>query len=338
MRVLVIGGTGFIGPDVVRRLSADGHAIALFHRGQTQADLPAHVLHILGDRHQLAASAGELRHFAPDIVLDMFPYNDEDATMVMGTVRGMARRVVAISSQDVYRAYGRLIGIEDGPPEPVPYSEDAPVREQLYPYRGKLAGEENYEKMLAERVVLGDPELPGTVLRLPMVYGPRDQQHRVFEYLKRIDDGRRFILLDASLERWRWTRGYVENVADAIALAIVNERAAGQVYNVGEPQALSLADWIRRIGRAAGWTGKLVLAPRERLPAFLHGTIDGAHDLVADTTRMRTELGYMEQVDLDEALHRTVEWERAHPPATIDTSRFDYAAEDAVLTQMGMGI
>ncbi len=37
MRILLLGGTGFIGPFVARRLSAEGHEVTLFHRGQTQA-------------------------------------------------------------------------------------------------------------------------------------------------------------------------------------------------------------------------------------------------------------------------------------------------------------
>ena len=41
MKVLVIGGTNFIGPPLVRRLVALGHEVAVFHRGRTQADLPA---------------------------------------------------------------------------------------------------------------------------------------------------------------------------------------------------------------------------------------------------------------------------------------------------------
>jgi nucleoside-diphosphate-sugar epimerase len=42
---------------------------------------------------------------------------------------------------------------------------------------------------------MGTAGLPGTVLRLPTVYGPGDYQHRLFEYLKRMDDGRPAILL-----------------------------------------------------------------------------------------------------------------------------------------------
>src|SRR5207249_1224013 len=118
--------------------------------------------------------------------------------------------------------------------------------EKLYPYRKNPPRKsddadqwmDDYEKILAERTVKGNPLLPGTVLRLPMVYGPRDDQHRLFPYLKRMDDKRPAILLDEDVAQWRWTRGYVENVAAAIALAVVDERAIGRIYNVGEPRTL----------------------------------------------------------------------------------------------------
>ena len=54
-----------------------------------------------------------------------------------------------------------------------------------------------------------------------------DRQHRMFEFLKRIDDHRTYILLDDKYAQWRWTKGYVENVAGAICLTVTDERAAG---------------------------------------------------------------------------------------------------------------
>ncbi|HCJ33637.1 MAG TPA: NAD-dependent dehydratase, partial [Ktedonobacter sp.] len=53
---------------------------------------------------------------------------------------------------------------------------------------------------------MSDPMLPGTILRLPMMYGPRDKQHRLFEYLKRMDDQRLAIILGEAYARWRWPR------------------------------------------------------------------------------------------------------------------------------------
>ena len=338
MRVLVVGGTNFIGPDVVRRLVELGHEVAVFHRGKTEAELPAEVVHLHGDRERLGEHAAAFRRFGPEVMLDMRPLGEEDARAVMGAAAGIARRVAAISSMDVYRAYGRLIGREPGPPDPVPLTEESPLREQLYPYREetlKAADDPRrwtdlYDKILVERVVLGDPALPGTILRLPMVYGPRDGQHRLFPHLKRMDDGRPAILLDERVAGWRSSRGYVENVAAAIALAVVEERAAGRVYNVEEVDALPEADWARAIGRAAGWWGEVVALPADRLPAHLRdeGT-DFAQDLVADTSRIREELGYAELIPREEALVRTVAWERANPPAEVDPAQFDYAAEDA---------
>src|SRR5215469_8304690 len=125
MRILVIGGTHFMGPLVVRSLSNSGHEVIVFHRGQTSADLPSGVKEILGNRQPLAPFAHELRRLEPDIVLDMIPFIEQDAQELMSTFSGIARRVVAISSQDVYRAFGRVNNKESGPPEPGPITEDS---------------------------------------------------------------------------------------------------------------------------------------------------------------------------------------------------------------------
>ncbi len=343
MRILVIGGTNFMGPLVVRSLSQQGHEITVFHRGQTQADLPKGVREILGDRRPIANSAAELQHLAPEVVLDMIPAIEQDAREIMSVFTGVARRVVAISSQDVYRAFGRVNGKESGPVDTVPITEDSPLRESLYPYRGETPREQDdprrwqddYDKILVERVVMNDPELPGTVLRLPMVYGPGDYQHRLFNYLKHMDDNRPAILMDEAEARWRCIHGYVENVADAIALAVTGERAAGRIYNVGEPFTFTMAEWVDKIGQTAGWQGRVVLVPRGRLPEPLRWGINAEQDIVVDSSRIRMELGYEERVSLDEALKRTIAWERANPPKEIDPKEFDYAVEDAFLALHG---
>ena len=347
MRVLVLGGTGFTGPHVVRRLCALGHVVAVYHRGRHEPDLPPEVVHIhepaieFLDR-RLSAHRNDFRRFAPDLVLDALAMNEQDARATVETFRGMVSRMVVLSSQDVYRTYGRLHRTEPGPPVRVPVAEDGPLRERLYPHRSDppraaddpRRGLDLYDKIPVERRFMDQPEFRGTVLRLPAVYGPDDAQHRLFPYLKRMDDGRPAILLAEPLGRWRWTRGYVENVAEAIALAVVDERAAGRIYNVGEPDALSEADWVEAIGRAAGWSGRVVAVPAEHLPARLRPRIDYSQDFVADTGRIRRELGHRETVPRAEALRRTVEWERANPPESIDPDQFDYAAEDAALAAL----
>lgn len=335
MRVLVIGGTNFIGPAVVERLAAAGHDVTVFHRGNTEQATSA-ATHIHGDRRELDAYRGDIERLAPGVVLDMAPMCAADAEAVLRACGGIVKRAVMISSVDVYRAYGRLHGTEQGPLEPVPLTEDSPLRERLFPYRGERGGRlDDYDKIPAEHAFMSDPRITGTVLRLAAVHGERDNQHRLFMELARMDAGRPAILVQQDILHWRWCRAYAGNVADAIALAVTDDRAAGRTYNVAEPEALSQEAWLRAVARIAGWHGEIVALPRERLPAQLQSANNYAQHMDVDSTRIRRELGYAERVAPDEGIARAVAWERAHSPERVDPRWVDFAAEDAALAAGG---
>src|ERR1700761_7229517 len=91
---------------------------------------------------------------------------------------------------------------------------------------------DDYDKIPAERMVMDDRELRGTVLRLPMVYGPGDPLHRFYSVVKGIADA---------------PRGYVENGEAAIALVATDDRAIGRIYNVCEEPSFSELEWARKI-------------------------------------------------------------------------------------------
>ena len=188
----------------------------------------------------------------------------------------------------------------------MPLTEDSPIRETLFLFRdseqeGRFDWSQDYEKVMVERVAQDEPKLPATVLRLPAVYGPGDYQHRLFGYATRIAEERPAIVLGRGLAEWRWTRGYVDNVAAAIKLAIEDDRSAGRTYNVGDPDAFTEIEWVQNIGRAVGWSGDILVVDDERFSVGLNHE----QDWVADTSRIRDELGYKEPVSLQHALqHR----------------------------------
>jgi nucleoside-diphosphate-sugar epimerase len=337
MRILLIGGNGFIGSPLTRELLEAGHEPAILHRGGDRAVQHANVRYIHADRNNLSACGSQVREFAPDVIIDLILSSGEQARQLMEFARGITPRVVALSSQDVYRAWGVLKRIEPGELEPLPLTEKSPLRSTRHLYAPEalraLQGifgwvNEAYDKIAVEQFIMSTPHVAGTVLRLPMIYGVGDRLNRFFPLVKRIADGRRVILLADDFAAWRAPRGYVDNVAHAIALAALDDRAGGRIYNICEEPCLPELEWQKRIARQINWSGEFVVLPVSRTPAHLRFPENAAQHIVVSSDPIRKELGYREIVDLDEGIRRTVAWEQAHPPAALDPQQFDYAAED----------
>jgi nucleoside-diphosphate-sugar epimerase len=345
MRVFIIGGTGFIGRHVVAELVKLGHEVSVFHRGKTPLALPKGVTDVVGERSSLDEVRDQIRTFAPNIVVDMILSSAVQAQATLDAFRGIARRVVAISSGDVYRATAVLHHLESGPPEPVPLTEDSRLRTQTQAYSPEALAaarkvfpwiDEHYDKVQVEMAISSDLALPATVLRLPMVYGPGDPLHRLHPTVKRILDGRPAIVYEESYARWVTCRGYVENVAHAIALATVSDAGAGRVYNVAERDPFTEAEWAAKAGAMLGWSGRVIAVPKHQTPAHLLEAGNLEQHLFMDSSRIRAELGYTEPVSVDEALRRTIEWEQANPPAGADPAKFNYRAEDEAISRMAV--
>jgi nucleoside-diphosphate-sugar epimerase len=338
MKFLIIGGTGFMGPSTAAQLQQAGHGVTVFHRGKT--NLRHGAKQIIGDRQRLGEYREAFAREKFDVVIDFILSSERQARLLMETFRGITRRIVALSSMDVYRAWGVFYGLEPGELEPMPVDENSAVRTKpAYPppVLQKVRGiypwvDDEYDKVPVERLTLSDRELAGTVVRLPMVYGPGDPLHRFHPFLKRMDDRRPYILFADDAAAMRTPRGYVENVAAGIALAATSEQAAGQIYNLGEAECFNELEWARKIAAATGWQGEFVVLPHDKTPPHLLWPGNTAQHQVVLSEKIRRELGFSEPVARDEAIRRTIEWERAHPPEGIGIP-FDYQAEDAAVKE-----
>jgi nucleoside-diphosphate-sugar epimerase len=141
-------------------------------------------------------------------------------------------------------------------------------------------------------------------------------------------------MLDERMARWKCPRGFVEDVASAIVLAVVDERATGRVYNVAEPAAYTEAEWVRLIAEVVGCWGEVVKVPGGRIP--LPYNMEQSFD--TDSARIRMELGFVEVENPKVAIERTIAWERANqsqPSSGIGL--LDYEAEDLLLWEIGLG-
>ena len=129
----------------------------------------------------------------------------------------------------------------------------------------------------------------------------------------------------------RWPRGYVENVAAAVALAATDDRAERRIYNVCEEPSFSELEWARQIASEMRWKGKFVVLPAERTPRHWLKPGNAAQHWTASSVCIRHELGHEEPVAIEDAIRQTIRRERENPPGDASLAQFDYAVEDAAV-------
>jgi nucleoside-diphosphate-sugar epimerase len=312
VRVVILGGTRFIGRAIVDELATD-HALLVVHRGEHEpTDLPE-VEHLHVARRELTTVRRELDRFGADAVVDVGAMNADDARQAVDAIPGDVRRV-AISSMDVYRAYESLH--TNRQTDAVPLDEDAPLRARRH-----IDGPD-VENLEVESVYR---PLDATVLRLGAVYGEHDYQDRLEFVLRRVRAGRRRIPIGPGT--FLFSRVYVRDVARVVRLALETDAARGEPFNVCERRTWSYRRLAEEIVGAAASGAELVVVPETDLPGDMLLTATLSQHLLGDPTKARGMLGW-EETDPREALARTVEWNLAHPPAAPDP---DFSADDHAL-------
>ena len=262
MKALILGGTGFIGRRVSELLHERGDEVTVAHRGVSEPVNWIPIRHIHADRHELTAQKSAIRSFGPDVVVDAGAFTAQDVDAVISVLPDVP--VVALSSQDVYQA---ISAFREGRNDvPVPIDEDSELRRNRYPYRGKgYAGvPEDYEKIDVEERWLARG---ATVLRLPMVYGPYDDQRREDAILRRVVAGRELIPVGAGT--LLWTRGHVDDVAGATLAAVDNRAGDGRAINIGEKTVFSIFNWYQQILDASDTEASLVRVDDHKVPEDL---------------------------------------------------------------------
>jgi 2'-hydroxyisoflavone reductase len=319
MRILVIGGTQFMGREIVRRLVGRGHDVWVLHR-RDHHDLGPAVGNLQADRADLAAVERILGEHAFDAVVDM-AYDWQKGTPA-GEVEATARacgpglhRYVFMSSSAAYG--GGLDRREDDPlaPDgvPLPYVQ---------------------HKAMAERALFrlhAEAGLPVVTFRPPFVYGPRQPFYREQFFWDRLRDGRPIILPDGGATPMQWV--YVDDVAEASVRAIEVPEAAGQAFNVAH-DPLTQRAFVEALARVAGVDPTLVPVPRADILAagghlfagrLYFGEYLDLPPLTQVVEKVTRVLG-VTLIAFEEGLRRGYEWYLAQPRRPLD-----YAFEDRLL-------
>lgn len=315
MSVAIIGGTGFVGSAVARRLALRGLVPIVIARGQHPVALPAEAVLVKADRMDGPAIAAAFRAHGVDTVIDIFALGLLNTAPVFAAMRDIGGRYLLLSSVDVYSNYGGLLRREQPPVQPAPAREDDALRTFRYPYRGNPRRPqgvdavlfEDYDKILLEQAAFADPRFATTAIRAPMIFGPGDKQHRFKWAIDAIRKGGT-VSIDSRAAGWGNSYGFVDDVAEAIVVAALAPEAAGRTYNVGQDFVRTPVEWLHRFAEVLGKTIAIEIVPPEARGLLWERAeaSDLAYPLTLDTTRIRSELGYAEPTAEIDALLATI--------------------------------
>lgn len=317
MRVLVLGGTQFIGRAAVERLLAHGHDVTLLNRGQTAPALFPGVPRIVADRAALTRET--FGDEAWDVVVDMVPMFPRDVATTFAALAGKMRRYVMCSTGSVYADL-----------HPYPVAEHAPIHdctpeqavdESLATYGPRKAECERRAQVLcAERGV----EL--FIARPVVVYGPHDYTDRMHFWLESVKRGR-VVFPDGGLSIFRCI--YVSDLADIFVRMVEADPALAGTYNAAGTELFSLRDLVDAAVSVVGAEPQIAHVPGERLvalgvrpqfdlPIWLADESGKTEHVIMDVSRAQQRLGFR-STPLAETLRATWDAYRADPRVPLKT-------------------
>lgn len=322
MKILVIGGTRFIGRHVVPRLLQAGHEVTLFNRGYHPNPFSRQVSVIVGDRKVSGQLVEKTKTMSFDAVIDMVAYTKEDMIEAIQAFSGKTKHFIFISTRSVYKQ-----------PVCVPIRENDPLEDNPVMSYG-------FKKVEAESVLMQAYQssgFPGTILRMPAIYGEFDYQVREWYFIKRLLDNQPHMLLPAYGLGVNH-REYAGNIAEQVAFLLSKSESIGEIFNSGHMHFQSYRELVKM---AAALMHKEIILYNIK-PSLLPWQIPLAGDgLRIVSTRKLETLGYEEPFSVKQGLLNTIEYFSKHPvKAWLLAERqgkdlLDYNLEEALIREHG---
>jgi len=322
-KVLVTGATGMAGSFIARRLLEQGYQVrAMVRRGADRTLLEGlEIEYVEGELSRpesfpAAVDGVDVVVHAAAHIGDWGPAEKYRAINVVALEQlllaaeqtGQLKRWIQISSLGVYPARDHYGTDETTPAD--------------------LAGLDGYTRTKAEAELviqrhIRQHQLPAVVLRPGFIYG-RGERHVVPQVIKRLENGTMKIIGEG---RKKLNNTYAGNLADAVVLALENDNAVGETFNIRDERLVTRLEYIGAICDYVGkpmprhvplWVAKLAVGPIETL-AKLSGKAEApiltrarikfmALNLDYSIDKAKRVLGYEGRVDFQEGIRETLDW------------------------------
>jgi nucleoside-diphosphate-sugar epimerase len=300
MKVLFIGGTGFISTAVSRKAIERGMELYLLNRGIRSTEIPG-AIQLTGDIHHPESISNALKNLKFDVVVDWIAYTPEDIERDIALFHGSTKQFVFISSASAYQKPVLNYIITESTPLENPYWEYS---------RNKIACEDLLMKAYR------DENFPVTIVRpsytyntyLPIAIGG----FGCYTLADRMLKGKPIIVHGDGSSLWVNT--HAEDFAKGFLGLLGNEKAIGQAFHITSDEVLTWNQIYQTIAEVLGVEAKVVHIPSDfivkvvpRLTGDLLG--DKTWSVVFDNSKIKSFVpDFKATISFREGMHRALEW------------------------------
>jgi nucleoside-diphosphate-sugar epimerase len=304
MKVLIIGGTRYLGREIMLRLADRGDEVTVLNRGRTQCELPDNVECATADitEPQTIVQALEGERF--DTCVHMIAMNGERARTVIESVWGIVEHYVQCGSTGVFMPLKYVPGDEDHPVDP--------PADEWGGFNGKAASDRVARELCAQY------DLPLTILRPTAIIGPGDvpldywggRDPRLFQT---IVDGNPIVLPERGEGLVQF--GDVRDLADAFVLAVDQPDRSGE-YNISSRYAITHNYYAELLAEAMDVPLQVEHMPAEEIIerneaeglVSKRGMRFFAEHMCFTIEKVCKELGYDPRYTAEDSVEQSVRW------------------------------
>jgi nucleoside-diphosphate-sugar epimerase len=310
MRILVMGGTRFIGVYLTRVLVAQGHEVVLFNRGNKPVPV-AGVRQIQGDRTDAAQLRDRLAGKSFDAVFDNNGRERSDTQPLVEIFQGQVQHFVYVSSAGVYLKSDQMPHIEGDPVDP----------------KSRHKGKFETESYLSEQGI------PFTAIRPVYIHGPQNYNDLEAWFFDRIVRDRPLPIPGNGLHLTQL--GHVYDLAVAMAAVLGNRQAIGQIYNISGDRFVTFDGLARACAVAAGKDPASLKLVHYDPKQFDFGKRKAfpmrPQHFFTDIHKATTELNWKPEFDLVSGLKDS--FQNDYLASGRDQAAIDFSVDDEILAQ-----
>ncbi|MCF8240347.1 MAG: NAD-dependent epimerase/dehydratase family protein [Melioribacteraceae bacterium] len=264
MKVLMIGGTGFISSNIVKKLIEENHEVTLVTRGESEINLfdKGKVKFAYGDRHDKEFLNRIIDTDNFDVLFDMIAYTADESQTIIEVFGGKIPRLIHTSTISVYM-------VSDVIKNPILEEEDKHPLMKFWD-RNPFGMQYGIDKRKCEDVLWkahNDGKFEVSMIRAPYVCGPYDPMKRDYFWIQRILDGSPLLIPGSG--DYASQHIFVEDLAEAFVDLLKYDVTKGKAYNIASEEIFSLNDYLDALCNLLGKNSERVnvdLEAFEKLP------------------------------------------------------------------------